>query len=118
MLREGSWTPSTEGVPQGGSISPVLANISLHYAFDLWAHDWRKRNAHGDVIIVRYADDIVLGFEYRAEAEQLQRELSARLKEMSAEKSQGRNADVHASDVLKERLDSQTCEIFSASFGT
>jgi len=57
----------------------VLANIYLDYAFDLWAHDWRQRNAHGDVIIGRYADDIVLGFEHRAEAEQFQRELSARL---------------------------------------
>ncbi len=68
-----------EGVPQGGLCSPVLANIYLPYAFDLWAPDWRKRHAQGDVIIVRYADDIVLGFEYRAEAEQFQRELSARL---------------------------------------
>jgi RNA-directed DNA polymerase len=53
VLIEGSWTQSTAGVPQGGVSRPVLANIDLHYAFDLWAHDWRKRNAHGDVIIVR-----------------------------------------------------------------
>ena len=79
VLAEGGWTPSEEGVPQGGLISPVLANIYLHYAFDLWAHAWRKRNAHGDVIVVRYADDIVLGFEHRAEAVQFQEELRARL---------------------------------------
>lgn len=78
-LIEGNWTQSTEGVPQGGWISPVLANISLYYAFDFWAHDWRKRHAQGDIIIVRYADDIVMGFEHRAEAEQFQGELRARL---------------------------------------
>jgi retron-type reverse transcriptase len=49
VLEEGNWTPSEEGAPQGGLISPVLANIYLHYAFDLWAHDWRKRHARGDV---------------------------------------------------------------------
>jgi RNA-directed DNA polymerase len=79
VLAEGGWTPSEEGVPQGGLRSPVLANSYLHYAFDRWAHDWRKRKARGDVIVVRYADDIVLGFEHRAEAAQFQEELSARL---------------------------------------
>jgi len=79
VLAEGGWPPSEEGVPQGGLISPVLANISLHDAFDLWAHAWRKRNAHGEVIVVRYADDLVRGFEHRAEAGQCREELSARL---------------------------------------
>jgi group II intron reverse transcriptase/maturase len=79
VLAEGGWPPSEEGVPQGGLISPVLANISLHDAFDLWAHAWRKRNAHGEVIVVRYADDLVRGFEHRAEAGQFREELSARL---------------------------------------
>jgi len=53
VLEEERWTPSEEGVPQGGLISPVLANIYLHYAFDLWAHEWRKCNARGDVIVGR-----------------------------------------------------------------
>lgn len=79
VLEEGSWTPSEEGTPQGGLISPVLANIYLHYAFDLWVHQWRKRNARGEVILVRYADDFVVGFEHRGEAEQFQRELTERL---------------------------------------
>jgi group II intron reverse transcriptase/maturase len=57
VLEEGSWTQSEEGTPQGNLISPVLANIYLHYAFDQWAHQWRKRDARGDMIIVRYADD-------------------------------------------------------------
>ncbi len=79
VLAEGRWTQTEEGVPQGGLCSPVLANIYLPYAFALWAPDWRKRHAQGDVIIGRYADDIVLGFEPRAEVEQFQQELSARL---------------------------------------
>lgn len=85
VLEEGSWTPSEEGTPQGGLISPVLANIYLHYAFDLWAHQWRKRNARGEVIFVRYADDFVVGFEHRGEAEQFQRELTERLRKFNLE---------------------------------
>ncbi len=50
---------------QGGSVSPLLANIYLHYVFDLWAEQWRKTQARGDVIIVRYADDFVVGFQHR-----------------------------------------------------
>jgi group II intron reverse transcriptase/maturase len=57
VLEDGTWTQSEEGTPQGGLISPVLANIYLHYVFDLWAHQWRRSNARGDVIMVRYADD-------------------------------------------------------------
>ena len=54
-----------EGTPQGGSASPLLANIYLHYVFDLWAQTWRQKRAHGDVIVVRFADDIVVGFQVR-----------------------------------------------------
>jgi len=68
-----------QGTPQGASISPLLANIYLHYALDLWAHDWRRRHASGDMIIVRYADDFVVGFQHRAEAERFLAELKARL---------------------------------------
>jgi len=57
------------GAPQGGSASPFLSNVYLHYAFDLWAHNWRRKHARGDVIIVRFADDIVVGFQHRADAE-------------------------------------------------
>jgi RNA-directed DNA polymerase len=85
VLEEGSWTPSEEGTPQGGLISPVLANIYLHYVFDLWAHQWRRRKAHGDVILDRYADDFVAGFQHRAEAEQFQRELTVRLHQFNLE---------------------------------
>lgn len=79
VIEEGNKTETEEGTPQGGSISPLLANLYLHYAFDLWAHRWRRRHARGDVIIVRYADDFVVGFEHRDEAERFLKELRDRL---------------------------------------
>ena len=85
VLENGSWTQSEEGTPQGNLISPVLANIYLHYVFDQWAQQWRKRNARGDMIIVRFADDAVVGFEHRAEAERFKEELAERLKEFNLE---------------------------------
>src|SRR5436190_10769188 len=69
VMEDGVVSASGVGTPQGAVISPLLANIYLHYVFDLWAKQWRRRNAHGNVILVRYADDIVVGFEHRAEAE-------------------------------------------------
>ncbi len=75
----GQWSRSTVGTPQGAVISPLLANIYLHYVLDLWTHQWRGRKAKGAVIIVRYADDFVLGFQHREEAEQYRRELAVRL---------------------------------------
>ena len=79
VLEDGQITRSELGTVQGGSISPLLANIYLHYAFDLWVEQWRRRHAKGDVIIVRYADDWVAGFEHRADAERFRREVDARL---------------------------------------
>jgi len=79
VLEEGRLTQSEVGTVQGGSISPLLANIYLHYAFDLWVEQWRGRHARGDVVIVRYADDWVAGFQYRADAERFQRAVDARL---------------------------------------
>jgi retron-type reverse transcriptase len=57
VIENGSWTAFEEGVPQGASASPLLANVYLHYVLDLWAHQWRTRHAHGDVVITRFADD-------------------------------------------------------------
>lgn len=68
VIDEGRHTASERGTPQGAVILPLLANIYLHYAFDLWAHQWRKKRDWGDVIIVRYADDSVLGFQHEGMA--------------------------------------------------
>jgi RNA-directed DNA polymerase len=78
VLEEGHRTVSEVGTVQGGSISPLLANVYLHYVFDLWAHQWRQRQAHGDVVVVRFADDFVVGFEHRDDAEQFLAELRER----------------------------------------
>ena len=69
----------------GGVISPLLANVYLHYAFDLWANRWRRTQAHGDVIIVRYADDFVVGFQLRRDAERFLDELTDRLRKFKLE---------------------------------
>jgi len=63
VIENGNWSQTTEGAPQGASASPLLANVYLHYVFDLWANWWRRHVARGDVIIVRFADDFVMGFE-------------------------------------------------------
>jgi RNA-directed DNA polymerase len=78
VLEEGKWTASEAGTVQGGSISPLLANIYLHYVFDLWVYHWRKTRVRGDVIVVRYADDSIAGFQYRHEAERFLADLRAR----------------------------------------
>jgi group II intron reverse transcriptase/maturase len=79
VLEDGRLTRSELGTVQGGSISPLLANIYLHYAFDLWVQQWRNRHAQGDVIVVRYADDWVAGFQFRGDAERFQRAVTDRL---------------------------------------
>src|SRR5215471_14177246 len=79
VLEDGQVIQMEEGTPQGAVISPLLANIYLHYVHDLWAQQWRQRCATGDVIVVRYADDTIVGFEHRHEAEQFLGDLKARL---------------------------------------
>jgi group II intron reverse transcriptase/maturase len=91
VIENRKWTAFEEGVPQGASASPLLANVYLHYVFDLWAHQWRTRHAHGDVVIVRFADDFVVGFEHREDAERFWADLRDRLAqfglELNAEKT-------------------------------
>jgi RNA-directed DNA polymerase len=72
-----------KGTGQGAVISPLLANFYLHYVFDLWADRWRRREATGDVILVRYADDIVVGFQYESDAAAFWDALRERLREFS-----------------------------------
>jgi RNA-directed DNA polymerase len=79
VLEDGQRVRSEVGTVQGGSISPLLANIYLHYVFALWVQRWRRTQARGDIIVVRFADDSVVGFEYREEAERFLAELRARL---------------------------------------
>jgi len=79
VLEDGKRMRVTEGTPQGGSASPLLANVYLHYVFDLWAQKWRRTEASGDIIVVRFADDIVMGFEHKADAERFQRDLAERM---------------------------------------
>jgi group II intron reverse transcriptase/maturase len=79
VLEDGAWTTSETGTPQGGSISPLAANLYMHYVFDLWAQRWRRTEAQGDMVIVRYLDDFIVGFETRKEAEQFLTALGERL---------------------------------------
>jgi len=79
VSEDGEWSRTTVGTPQGAVISPILANVFLHYVLDLWVKWWRKRHAQGDVIIVRYADDFVLGFQYRDDAQRCLAELGRRM---------------------------------------
>jgi RNA-directed DNA polymerase len=85
VLEDGKRIPVEEGTPQGGSASPLLANVYLHYVFDLWVQAWRRKRAHGDVIVVRFADDIVVGFHGKADAEQFRAELTERMKKFHLE---------------------------------
>ena len=90
VLEDGAKTYSKEGVPQGASISPVLANVYLHYVFDLWIDRWRRRQARGDVIVVRFGDDFVVGFQYRHEAERFMEGLRQRFAEFGLELHEGK----------------------------
>src|SRR5712692_1913636 len=85
VSEEGEWSKTEVGTPQGSVASPLLANIYLHYVFDLWARHWRKHHATGDMIVVRYADDAVVGFEHRADAERFLHEWKARLQKFGLE---------------------------------
>ena len=79
VMEEEQWRETEEGTPQGSGISPLLANIYLHYVFDLWVEVWRRKCAHGDVMVVRYADDSVLGFQYQEEADRFLEDFRERL---------------------------------------
>ena len=80
VMEDGMLTPTEGGTPQGAVASPLLANIYLHYVFDLWAQRWRQHHAQGNVIFVRYADDIVAGFEHKADAQRFHADLQQRMK--------------------------------------
>ena len=85
VSEDGKWSSTAEGTPQGAVISPLLANIYLHYVLDLWVKQWRKHHAHGDMIVVRYADDTVFGFQYENDACAFGLALKARLRAFALE---------------------------------
>jgi RNA-directed DNA polymerase len=85
VMEDGELREVQEGTPQGGSISPLMANIYLHYALDLWANQWRKRHARGEVYIVRYADDFVMAFQYEQDARAMHEALASRLAKFGLE---------------------------------
>jgi len=85
VVQDGVWTASEVGAPQGASASPLLANVYLHYVLDLWVQWWRSQHAHGDMIIVRFADDFVAGFEHQDDAQQFLADLRERLAKFSLE---------------------------------
>jgi RNA-directed DNA polymerase len=90
VIENGTWTASERGSPQGASASPLLANVYLHYVLDLWADWWRKRHARGDVIIVRFADDFIVGFEHEDDARRFLEELRGRFAKFSLELHPGK----------------------------
>jgi group II intron reverse transcriptase/maturase len=85
VLEDGGWSETEKGTSQGSVISPLLCNVYLHYVFDLWVQHWRTHRATGDVLVVRYADDMVLGFQYRAEAERFLQDWRERLRKFDLE---------------------------------
>ena len=85
VIEDGEWSSTEDGTAQGASISPLLANVYLHYVFDLWAERWRRRNARGDVILARFADDYVAGFEHREDAERFLADLRDRFAQFALE---------------------------------
>jgi group II intron reverse transcriptase/maturase len=107
VSEEGQWSETTVGVPQGAVASPLVANVYLHYVFDLWVDAWRKRVAPGEVVVVRFADDMALGFEHRTDAERFLAALRDRLQkfglELHAEKTRLIEFGPHAMANRKQR---------------
>ena len=85
VIEDGDWSATVQGAPQGASVSPLLANVYLHYVFDLWANWWRRRWARGDVIIVRFADDFIVGFEHQDDAQRFLHDLRDRFAKFTLE---------------------------------
>ena len=81
MVENGRRTRGVCGAPQGAVISPILANVYLHYVFDLWVHRWRLTRASGDMIVVRYADDTIVGFQHEHEARAFLDDLKERMRQ-------------------------------------
>jgi RNA-directed DNA polymerase len=103
ILEANEWRETTEGTPQGAGISPLLANIFLHYVLDLWVQQWRKRRARGRVVIVRYADDFVMGFQYEADAREMLSDLKERLAKFKLRLHEGKTRLIEFGKLQAER---------------
>lgn len=103
VLEDGKRIVTELGTPQGGNISPLLANVYLHYVFDLWAHRWRQTHANGDVVLIRYADDFVVGFQYKADANRFLTELRERLLRFGLELHAGKTRLIEFGRFAAER---------------
>jgi len=103
VVKDGEWSATEEGTAQGASVSPLLANVYLHYVFDLWAHQWRRRHARGEVVIVRFADDYIVGFQYQDEAERFLADLRGRLAKFSLELHPGKTRLIEFGRFAAER---------------
>jgi group II intron reverse transcriptase/maturase len=117
VMEQGKRTPTEVGSPQGATVSPLLANICLHYTLDLWVRQWRQRHGHGDIIIVRYSDDFVLGFQHDFDAQRFLRDLRERLArfklELHPEKTRLLGFGRFASSRRKERGKSGAPQTFN-----
>ena len=103
VMEDGEWSETLEGTPQGASVSTLLANVYLHYVFDLWVHQWRRRRARGEVIVTRFADDFVVGFEHRDDAERFWAELRERFASFGLELHEGKTRLIEFGRFAAER---------------
>jgi len=103
VSEEGEWSKTTVGAPQGSVISPLLSNVFLHYVFDLWIEWWRKDRRHGDVVVVRYADDFVIGFEHHNEATACLEELRTRFAKFGLKLHEGKTRLIEFGRYASER---------------
>jgi RNA-directed DNA polymerase len=85
VVEDGNWSETIEGSPQGASVSPLLANVYLHYVFDRWVRQWRLRHARGDIVVTRFADDFVVGFQHLGDARQFLSDLRERFSKFNLE---------------------------------
>ena len=103
VREEGEWSRTIVGAPQGSVISPLLSNVFLHYVFDLWIEWWRKNRCHGDVVVVRYADDFVIGFESHREATACLEELQSRFAKFGLKLHEGKTRLIEFGRYANER---------------
>jgi group II intron reverse transcriptase/maturase len=101
VMEEGQWSEPQTGTAQGSVISPLLANVYLHYSFDLWVNVWRQRWAQGEVVVIRYADDCITGFQYQTDADRFLENLRERLARFGLELHPDKTRRIEFGDLPK-----------------